>query len=353
MQPDNLRWTYHPVPRSEESLSSWLFRIALGNSSKLHTFCNFVWPGRSIWNRDVDNIADPAILDRVAVGTGVSRDRVHLTTFGSYAGRLYHERVGHAIQNLILPLGIYHRTRRRAGQQYCPKCLRESDHFRLTWRLAFMTVCVNHRCRLYDGCPNCGASIAFHRSAEPARCNKCKFKLTSARVVRANPKVVEFENRLIGLLTGQSRCMFGAVSEVDSFAILRHLCKTVGQRPRGLDLQRYIERKVRTRPKSLMPNIDFESRSIDERHAIMALLSWLSDEWPRRILDTCQCIGLWHSWILRDAGGIPNSFRNLIDRELLKPSYRDSCEARRRVRSISNSSLVAHHLGRPKLRARR
>ena len=47
-------WPWRPRPQADELLSSWLRRIALGNSAKLHSFCHAVWPGLQIWNRDID-----------------------------------------------------------------------------------------------------------------------------------------------------------------------------------------------------------------------------------------------------------------------------------------------------------
>ncbi|WP_341536102.1 TniQ family protein [Aeromonas veronii] len=38
-------WPWRPRPQADELLSSWLRRIALGNSAKLHSFCHAVWPG--------------------------------------------------------------------------------------------------------------------------------------------------------------------------------------------------------------------------------------------------------------------------------------------------------------------
>ena len=47
-------WPAHPKPLPDELLSSWMVRIAGQHGLKLHTFASAVWPGISIWNRDID-----------------------------------------------------------------------------------------------------------------------------------------------------------------------------------------------------------------------------------------------------------------------------------------------------------
>lgn len=326
------RWTFHPVPRHDESFSSWLNSVARGNSGRPHTFCHAIWPGRQIWTRDVDQIIDPTILQRMSKGTGVPEWRVFQTTLGSYKGRLYSERVGHAIPPHILPLGIYHRVRRNAGQQFCPKCLRESRHYQLKWRLAFLTVCLQHSCKLYDSCPQCMKALSFHRSKDPIRCAYCHYDLSMARVRRAGAGVLQFEADLMRTLIGEvgHSPTFGAGSSVEAFLVLRQLCRVIGHKPRGVQLQIFVRKRIRAKGRLLRPDADFESRPHEERHAIMCILSWLCAYWPERLLASCRQVGMWRSWLIKDAVGLPDYFTKIIDSELLRPNYRDACMIRQK-----------------------
>ncbi|WP_369124446.1 TniQ family protein, partial [Undibacterium sp. CCC2.1] len=60
---------------------------------------------------------------------------------------------------------MYHRKRNAYGLQFCPTCLAEDSvpYFRRRWRVAFYTVCNEHKTMLLDRCPKCGSSVAAHR----------------------------------------------------------------------------------------------------------------------------------------------------------------------------------------------
>lgn len=76
----------------------------------------------------------------------------------------------------ILSTGLFHRTRRLHGLQYCPECLKgEAIFFRRAWRLAFVTACDEHNMVLRDACPHCDAPITPHRApaGNVRRCHAC------------------------------------------------------------------------------------------------------------------------------------------------------------------------------------
>lgn len=69
--------------------------------------------------------------------------------------------------------------------QFCPLCL-QSDarpHFRRGWRLAHNAICLEHGCRLHDGCWLCGRplDLLMLRTSDPvARCSSCEAVLADA-----------------------------------------------------------------------------------------------------------------------------------------------------------------------------
>jgi len=158
-------WPIHLRPKKDELLSSWLVRLAMAHGLKLHTFCSTVWPGKQIWNRDIDKCADEALLDVLSRKTAVSRSDVSRTTLAAYEGYVYERHNANGNTLWIMPLGVYHRTRTGFGLQYCPKCLSEDDvpYYRRCWRLAFITCCETHAVTLLDRCNQCGAAVNFHR----------------------------------------------------------------------------------------------------------------------------------------------------------------------------------------------
>lgn len=159
-------WPVHPHPHDDELLTSWLQRLAIGNGIKVQRLCDLSF-GResSVWNRDFDRSAPPELISRLAFVTGQSVERIEAATLRPYAGIIAPAVYQSTSSPWILPLGIYHRTRRRFGMQFCPRCLREDPdpYYRRIWRLAFMVQCPDHGCLLHDRCPRCEAPVIFQR----------------------------------------------------------------------------------------------------------------------------------------------------------------------------------------------
>src|ERR1041384_2821464 len=159
-------WPARVRPLPDELLSSWLMRLAMAHGLKLHTFCSMAWPKKAIWNRDLDKSAAELLINGLAARTGYAVATVRATTLSAYEGQLYekHNSFGNTVW--IMPVGIYHRTRRHFGLQFCAHCLAEdrTPYWRRSWRLALTTVCHRHGAMLQDCCPKCGAPINFHRA---------------------------------------------------------------------------------------------------------------------------------------------------------------------------------------------
>lgn len=141
-------------------------RCAHHNGLKVQTFCDRVFgKEHQVWNRDVDRLAPPWLLQVITVGTGVSPHLADNTTMKLFEGRLFEHRNRGGQLRWVLLLGQYHRLHQGFGMQYCPLCLGEDSepYYRLSWRLAFYTFCPRHQTLLLDRCHACGAPVAFHR----------------------------------------------------------------------------------------------------------------------------------------------------------------------------------------------
>jgi hypothetical protein len=166
-------WPLHLKPKHDELLSSWIIRLAHAHGYKIETLCCLLFGYRStIWNRDIDRAAPTQICATLSTCTGATFEQIQNATFVSYEGTLFSQVNHHGITRWILPLGIYHRARKRPALMYCPKCLEEdgTPYFRKHWRLAYSTVCTLHQCLLLDTCPKCCAPIAPHRVDMLNRC---------------------------------------------------------------------------------------------------------------------------------------------------------------------------------------
>lgn len=154
-----LRKYFCLAPEVDESLSSWLIRLAwrsgYGPLEGMVAWTNC----RSFWSRDVDLNMDRRLLLQL-------QTRFDLPAAALAAASL-RERLGLRDHSTTRPPGVMPVSRGmqtdqlRCGQMYCPLCL-EADaapHFRLEWRLATVIACSAHRVFLRDRCPACSAPV--------------------------------------------------------------------------------------------------------------------------------------------------------------------------------------------------
>lgn len=148
-----------------------------------------------------------ALLVALSERCATPLSRVKETTLDEYEGRLYNRLYKSKLYSWITP----HELRptmlmQRFGMQACPQCLAEDDvpYFRRRWRLAFVIACPRHNYLVIDRCPDCGAPIRFHQSADYAvggkitLCYKCLFDLRNTKARRtAAPEIVEFQEHLV------------------------------------------------------------------------------------------------------------------------------------------------------------
>jgi hypothetical protein len=192
------------------------------------------WYEKSIWNRDIDRSADAEILQVLSNKTGTSLERVQITTLAAYEGVLYEKHNRYGPTPWIMPVGVFHRTRKRYGLQYCPSCLSQAGepYYRRKWRLAFIIICDEHNMLLRDRCPACQAPINFHRNEmgnhrkyvtdSLVHCYACDFDLRQAPVTDKDsapvtPTEVQFTTKLLKAVSD------GYVQLNDAITIYSHL----------------------------------------------------------------------------------------------------------------------------------
>lgn len=143
-----------------------MVRLAFSNGYPLHTFySSLLGCKEAIWNRDIDRRCASTILQVLSDHTDQSVIVLESMTLGAYDGVLFENlpKIGNA--PWVIPVGIFHRIRRRRGMQFCPLCLRGDSmpYYRRAWRLALYAMCEQHHCIMQEYCPNCRAPIAYHR----------------------------------------------------------------------------------------------------------------------------------------------------------------------------------------------
>lgn len=159
-------------PREDETLSSWLYQ-----QSKLHglspqSYTALSLPDLEIWTRDADRWISEMAIRKIARRLGQSHATIKgMTLAGRYSDVLDEVRQYNTV-HWILPVGVYHRRRRRHGQQFCPECYLESGVVRLSWRLAWNGFCNKHKCPLIDACTACDEPLTLFYTA-PYHHNVC------------------------------------------------------------------------------------------------------------------------------------------------------------------------------------
>lgn len=201
------------------------------------------------------------------------------------------------VRSSIVPwintLGIYHRSRKRHGMQYCPGCLAEAGFYKKAWRLSFVTVCQKHACVLLDRCQHCGAPIAFHRNEMlHLHCHECGRSLIHG--VTEKKSDPEYQARLTlqqklfaALNDGNLVITNEPVSSRNFFLGASILLRAVKARLRA------VQRKSLKVPECLVcPTGQIEMLGLDERARQCLVLARLLDDWPRKFLELASAIRL-------------------------------------------------------------
>lgn len=165
-------WSVRPRPRSGESLSGWLARVADAHGESLHRFGVTKLRFPAITVRDIDLHAPDFFVDWIVASSGLPRDdvtalllpRLSAAAGGSAGG----------ITPWVLPLALLARTNFRHGQQACLACLQEGEMICGQWRYAFAVACDQHGGWLIDACPHCDAPLGRLLHARVERCTQCQ-----------------------------------------------------------------------------------------------------------------------------------------------------------------------------------
>lgn len=344
----------HPQPRQDELFSSWLVRLAFSNRFPLHTFCSGVLGFKgAIWNRDIDRHQPEHLLTLLSQETGQPVHVLQDMTLARYESTFFQELSSQGVITWLLPLGIFHRTHRLAGLQYCPLCLKEDPlpYYRLPWRIALAVVCRHHGCVMEGVCAQCKAPIIFHRHgvgrekaphvSQLRLCHACGADLGSA-----TPRYPQWPDEstgihLMALASGFEACPWSRLVEgvpcaVPFFAGMHQiLCLLNG---------RYGERLQRTFCPDLGVDVlrpsrtYFERLDIDSRLKLVLRACWLLQEWPERFVRCCRAMGMSRSRVAELPGTLPYWLETVLLNHL---DFRTYIVSEQEVSEVANY-LIAH-----------
>lgn len=312
------RLPVHPHPLPDELLSHWFMRLAHANGLKVQSLANYAFGSQSsFWSRDQDKLASPSVIERLSELTGQEPDDIRAHTLAAYEGTLYCSHNPFGNTRWILPLGVFHRTRRRFGQLYCPLCLATDrvPYFRRRWRLACYTICDRHGTMMRDCCNVCGSSVAFHRRELGRRnernfnpipiCHNCGSDLSRDPAYGPPSGDIHALIALRSYLTFHDLGWTFCGSEVFQYEhlftdALYRLCNFLAV-TRGRRLLEAVEQEIHGKSlEALTPTQprEIEFRPLVDRHRLLEAAIWLLLEWPNRFAKTLKLAKATPSFLL-------------------------------------------------------
>lgn len=286
-----------PRIKSGESLSSWRQRAGQANGFRWFPTSNGRWVAR-----DPDLLPAESEIGWLTREFDVSAVGLRQASLDQFAAPLAGGRFTAPLARWILPCARQS-SHNGATSGYCPICLKNDDipFFRLAWRLAFVTHCPQHNCRLIEHCPTCSSCIWPNAFAERASyslkgmdlalCMACGAPLHLAEGIfdgRGDISAALW-NALINGITPQGAPQ--GISLQDYFAVLWSMCRFV--RRNSDPLHRSLPLSIQPEPGlSIRRNGVLERLPAMSRQLILSMASWLLEEWPTRMVNTCRAAGI-------------------------------------------------------------
>lgn len=314
-------------PKKDELLSSWLVRLSYRHQLKVHTFGQLVFPKINIWNRDIDKLAPDTILKTLSEKTFTDRGAIDETTLKSYEGRLYRSHNSYGNTRWLLPLGIYHRTRKNYGLLFCAGCLKkdsDTPYFRKQWRLSFSVVCPDCGLFLMDRCAACGEPVVFFRSMPGknellagkalSHCHKCGFDLTESKTISAPGRFVYQQRKLYRILSeGWKKEVFYPHLFFD---VLHQLLNILaGSAPGSEKLRNDLSTRFKHAGllEAVLPgHVGFDKLPLQSRMVCLRQAMWLLDKNGENLLYLSRYHNLSSSIFFKDMDQVPFWYHELI-----------------------------------------
>lgn len=272
--------------------------MAHNHHIKVFSFCKILLKNREMWARDIDKSISLELVERIAVGTGLSKEKVLGTTLKYFEARLFDKLTINGTNSWILPLGIYHRKRKSNGLQLCTSCLKKDPiiYYRKLWRIAGITGCIKCKRKLIDRCPKCLAPIVFHRQDVGEKnnfddipicnCSNCGYDFRSYLSVELSPIDLNNQKKFRRIIKSKS---YGSFNNIDFLIVLRTVIRNLlskHTRAKG------FQQKVRNRYKEYnsVSSIkggfinSFERISLNDRNIVLNTAFWVLNNWPNRFV---------------------------------------------------------------------
>lgn len=332
-------------PKEDELFSSWLFRLAVKNVTKAHTFCRFHFPGQNFWNRDIDRLIPNQTIERLSLLTEIPFKTIYDLTLRSYEQIIYETCIANSIQKWVLALGIYHRTWKSHGLQFCPGCLSndEEPYFRKSWRLTLSVLCTRCHTLLHDRCPSCGSPVTFFRSdigfktaiaKNPiTECSRCGFDLRQSPRYPPVIGTFGFQSKINQtILSGRWRNLHPSR---EYFDVLYQILKILRSKSKKFQsFNHLIMDGENLRIRELPKGKEFELFNTIQREQLLRIAIWVLERWPDRLIELSKESKFTTSRLLSDNTYLPSWMTTVVTQHLHLPSASElSAQRKKRKKS--------------------
>lgn len=329
----------HPQPFENELLSSWITRLSIENGFYSHTFFNQIFGFKEpIFNRDIDKLDSQNMLKLLSNISGSSIANLSKLSLASFEGQVFEKINTAGNSHWILPLGIYHRTKRKNGIVFCPACLKEDKvrYFRKYWRLAFQTICHKHHCILLENCPHCLYPIDYQRVG--IGCHDYELPITDLGICMHCYKAIydtqtQYLDKDLEFISTPYRTL------INSFIMNRQVIPDLKQ-PLNLQVfnglwllcNRIMSKRAQTIRERILNHIgidlrslndhkSFEFLSLPQRQKIMIVVLFYTQNWPNKFIDLVKDSKFTISAFSDHVEKIPFWLNTIIDTEMNKKRY--------------------------------
>ncbi|WP_422476273.1 TniQ family protein [Endozoicomonas sp. ALB032] len=295
-----------PCPKPNELLTSWMTRLAHRYGQAAPAFYACLFENPRLWYRDLDCNCPESYLQTLSRRVALPVDTLIELSLKNFNDVLP-VNPSDGLPLWVMPVGIYHRERKRFGLQYCPLCLEADGYWRQQWRLAWNTGCPEHQIQLWDCCPACRYPVQYHLT-DPAiqglcHCSQCGYDLRNAKQtvwIHSEPA-----KGLVEVLNGSLKSKIAKwlyPGNPTDFALgLRFLAQLITGQAR---IREMLEPLVKmTVPSQCSTSI--QRAGLSQRAWIIEGLSVLLEQWPGLLKDLLQRAKLQPSRVMNVRKNIP------------------------------------------------
>ncbi|MBU0601024.1 MAG: TniQ family protein [Gammaproteobacteria bacterium] len=318
-------WPVTVEPNDDESLSSWLLRLAMAQGCDPLILSGWLWPAKRVWTLDVDRGLTERDIGPLCEVTGVTGSVIEQTCLRQLVSRYVEAPLrSNSSWPWVLSIGSRNRLR-TGGLQYCPRCISEDrdPYYRRKWRLAWHTCCAKHGIQLVDRCTACASPLEPHRlhasDVHLGICATCRHDLRSVAGEAANRDALRFQevtdqalDRGTTTYGGREVSVFDWLNAARFFIVIlrnreRHVSEAVRSLVERMGIARHAEARCAT-------GLALEMLPVTERAILLSLAWTMLSVGPDEFVSQANSLGLVRSQLVDERQSLKGVIVEVLDR---------------------------------------